>query len=62
MKPLAFFLIEWITDYINTPEIQQTPAMAVLYYTALLIWCAIAIIIVTLIRALINWIKGRDKK
>ena len=56
---LALFLIDWIVDYINTPEIQQTPAMCVLFYAALLIWSALIITVVTLIWALVDWIKGR---
>lgn len=56
---LALFLIDWIVDYINTPEIQQTPAMCVLFYAALLIWSALFITVATLICALVDWIKGR---
>ena len=32
-----FFIIDWIIDYIETPQIQQTPGQEVLFYAALAI-------------------------
>lgn len=32
-----FFIIDWIMDYIETPQIQQTPEQEILFYAALAI-------------------------
>lgn len=32
---LRFFLIDWIMNYLNTPELQRTPADEILFYAAL---------------------------
>ncbi|MEE3499530.1 MAG: hypothetical protein VZS12_10515 [Ruminococcus bromii] len=61
MKPLAFFLIEWITDYINTPKIEQTPQQEILYYTAIAIWLAVLLTIYVIIANLISWKRGGKK-
>ena len=34
---MRLFLLDWIIDYIETPEIQQTPGQEVLFYAALAI-------------------------
>ena len=34
---MKLFLIDWIMDYIETPQIQQTPGQEVLFYAALAI-------------------------
>lgn len=34
---LRFFIVDWILTYLNTPELQRTPADEVLFYTALAI-------------------------
>lgn len=61
MKPITFFLIEWITDYINTPNIQQTPQQEILFYTALAIWAAVLLTIYVIIVNLISWKRGGKK-
>lgn len=39
---LRFFLIDWIMNYLNTPELQRTPADVLLFYAALgIILCII---------------------
>lgn len=58
---LNFFLIEWITDYINTPEIEQTPIQGILFYTALAIWAAVLLTIYVIIANLIEWKRGGKK-
>lgn len=42
---LRFFIIDWILTYLNTPELQRTPADEVLFYTAL---CIITIVLLGL--------------
>lgn len=32
---LRFFIVDWILTYLNTPELQRTPADEVLFYAAL---------------------------
>lgn len=64
MKPLAFFaffLIEWITDYINTPKIEQTPQQEILFYAALAIWLTVLLTIYAIIANLISWKRGGKK-
>lgn len=61
MKPLAFFLIEWITDYINTPKIEQTPKQGILFYTAIAIWSIVLLTIHVIIANLISWKRGGKK-
>lgn len=34
---MRFIVIDWIVDYIETPQIQQTPAQETLFYAALAI-------------------------
>lgn len=39
---LRFFLWDWIITYIEKPQIEQTPADEILFYTALaIILCAV---------------------
>ena len=58
---LNFFLIDWITDYINTPNIEQTPQQEILFYTALAIWSAVLLTIYVFIANLISWKRGGKK-
>lgn len=58
---INFFLIEWITDYINTPNIEQTPQQGILFYTALAIWLAVLLTIYVIIANLISWKRGGKK-
>ena len=44
-----FCLWDWISDYINTPKIQQTESQEILFYFALLIICGIDFGIVRMI-------------
>lgn len=37
---LRLFLIDWIVDYINTPQYEMTAGCESLFYAALLIICA----------------------
>lgn len=42
---LRFFIVDWILTYLNTPELQRTPADEVLFYAAL---CIITIVLLGL--------------
>lgn len=53
----AFFLFDWIEDYINTPQIQVTTGQEILFYLALSIIFLIVIGVICSVWGVINWIK-----
>lgn len=55
----AFFLFDWIEDYINTPKIEVTAGQEILFYLALAIIFLIVIGVICSVWAVINWIRRR---
>lgn len=55
----AFFLIDWIVDYINTPKMEVSAGQEILCYTALSIIFLAIVGIVCVAWGMINWIKNR---
>mgnify|MGYP006864370038 CR=1 FL=1 len=56
-----FFLIDWIVTYIEKPQIEQTPADEMLFYTALLIICGTVFGVVFVGIAIKEWLSKRGK-
>ena len=56
---LRLFIIDWITGYINTPELSRTPADEILFYTALAIIAGVLIGLYVLIALIVDKIKKR---
>ena len=54
----AFFLFDWIEDYINTPQIDLTAGQEILFYLALAIIFLIVLGVICSVWTVINWIKG----
>lgn len=59
---LALFLIDWIVDYINTPELQQTPMQGILFVLAIGIFVFSILGLCILIYLVYDYIKGRWHK